>query len=147
MEFNLGNLKPWVTKAKKQTNAVRREAALRLFRSVVFDTPVMEGTLRGNWQCSLMSPITGEVEKKSASQVMADIELVLSGSHLEDDIYLRNNLPYAVVVEYGLYPNPPKGGAGKTKGGFSIKAPAGMVRKNIMRLDRIVAAAVRSQRI
>lgn len=35
------------------------------------------------------------------------------------------------TIEYGLYPNPPKGGEGKTEGGFSKKAPEGFIRISI----------------
>ena len=47
---------------------------------------------------------------------------------------MANNLPYARVVEYGGYPNPPKSPTGKTVNGFSKLAPAGMVRINIRKL-------------
>ncbi|WP_077929219.1 HK97 gp10 family phage protein [Wohlfahrtiimonas populi] len=35
---------------------------------------------------------------------------------------------YAHIVEYGLYPNPPKNPTGKTQNGFSIQAPKGYAR-------------------
>jgi hypothetical protein len=41
-------------------------------------------------------------------------------------IILFNNQPYAEVIEFGGYPNPPKGGKGKTIGGFSTQAPYGV---------------------
>lgn len=44
---------------------------------------------------------------------------------------ISTGVPYAPVVEYGLYPNPPKGGKGKTEGGYSKQAPQGMVRISI----------------
>jgi lysozyme family protein len=43
-------------------------------------------------------------------------------------MYLTNSLPYAMTIEYGGYPNPPKNPTGKTIGGFSTQAPAGVVR-------------------
>ncbi len=33
---------------------------------------------------------------------------------------------YAPVLDEGLFPNPPKKGTGKTKGGYSTQAPKGM---------------------
>ena len=144
MHYDLKDIGSWVKKAKNDTNKARREAILRLFRAVVFDTPVAEGTLRGNWQCSIARPIEGAIVNRSATQVMDEIQSILSGSKLEDTVYLRNNLPYAVVVEYGLYPNPPKGGDNKTINGYSRKSPAGMVRKNVFRFGQIADAVARS---
>ena len=52
-------------------------------------------------------------------------------------VYLTNSLPYAMVLEYGLYPDPPKFGSKKrgedgvavhVQGGYSMQAPNGMVR-------------------
>lgn len=133
MNFSLGNLNPWKKKAIEQVTRDRREIILRLFRAVVFDTPVLEGTLRGNWQCSMMSPITGPISKRVGNEVMKEIQSILDGSKLEDTIYLRNNMPYAYGIEY--------------YGWSKVKAPQGMVRKNIMRLNRIAAAVARSRRI
>jgi hypothetical protein len=44
-------------------------------------------------------------------------------------------------LEYGGYPNPPKSGSGKTAGGYSIQAPAGMVRVSAAEFGEIVGAA------
>jgi hypothetical protein len=46
------------------------------------------------------------------------------------------------VIEYGQYPNPPKGGAGKTSGGYSTQAPAGMVRVTVMEYEKYLREAV-----
>jgi hypothetical protein len=35
--------------------------------------------------------------------------------------------PYSGVIDEGKYPNPPKQGTGKTRGGYSTQAPRGMV--------------------
>lgn len=43
----------------------------------------------------------------------------------DETIYIANNLPYICKLEYGGYgDNSP---SGKTKGGYSIQAPQGMV--------------------
>ena len=105
---------------------------MRLFRAVVMDTPVLEGTLRGNWQASSVSPITSELGMRDSAQVFAEMEAVLSGARMTDDIYLRNNLPYAYPIEY--------------YGHSSVKAPQGMVRKNVMRLSQIAEAVKRGSR-
>lgn len=43
--------------------------------------------------------------------------------------------PYAGVLDDGLYPNPPKGGKGKTSGGYSKDAPRGMATPTIEKLQ------------
>jgi hypothetical protein len=63
--------------------------------------------------------------------------------------YLSNNLPYIAVLEYGLYPNPSKGGRTikgvhyglNTINGYSRQAPAGMVRINMARIQDIIRDA------
>jgi|DEB0MinimDraft_10_1074344.scaffolds.fasta_scaffold232447_2 hypothetical protein len=48
------------------------------------------------------------------------------------------NYPYSGVLDYGGYPNPPKGGEGKTSGGFSKKAPKGMSEPTVKYAEKIV---------
>lgn len=132
MDFSLRNLAPWRKKAINQVNTDRREIILRLFRAVIMDTPVLEGTLRANWRCSTGSALEGPISVRTTREVIAEIEGVLSGSKLEDEVYLRNNLPYAYPIEY--------------YGWSKVKAPQGMVRKNIMRLNRIADAVARSRK-
>ncbi|MCP4830936.1 MAG: hypothetical protein GY886_01835 [Gammaproteobacteria bacterium] len=48
------------------------------------------------------------------------------------------NYAYSGVLDKGLYPNPPKGGQGKTRGGYSKQAPKGMVEPTIKYLRREV---------
>lgn len=146
MIYRFSELGKWVTKAKKDLSKEKREIILRLFRAVIMDTPVLEGTLRGNWQCSVTHPKYAVIENRSVNDAIREIETVLNGTKLEQTVFLRNNLPYAAVVEYGLYPNPPKSGTGKTVNGFSRKAPAGMVRKNAMRFSQLALEVRRGSR-
>lgn len=145
MEFQIGNLEMWRDKALEAANRQKREIIIRLFRSVIMDTPVDEGTLRANWRTGVEKPITDPVVSDAWQQAISSMQGAVSGSNLPDTLYLTNNLPYAAVIEYGLYPNPPKTEGGKTSGGFSKKAPHGMVRKNVMRFNRI-AETVRMSR-
>lgn len=50
---------------------------------------------------------------------------------IPDGYRIWSNSPYIHRLEYGLYPNPPKGGQGKTVNGFSKQAPKGFVRLSI----------------
>lgn len=131
MSFSM-QLSNWTSKQMPRLQEERKEILMRLFRAVVMDTPVLEGTLRGNWQASSVSPITEQLGTRDAAQVFAEIEAVLSGARMVDDIYLRNNLPYAYPIEY--------------YGHSSVKAPQGMVRKNVMRLSQIAEAVKRGSR-
>lgn len=122
---------------------------LQALRGVVLKTPVNTGRLRGNWQTTIGIPAQGELERLSKnfggllnSEGLG--KLALLGAF--QITWLTNNLPYAEVVERGLYPNPPKFGSvvrtrrGKRRlkilsaGGFSKKAPRGMVAVTIAEL-------------
>lgn len=80
------------------------DAAVSLLTKVQAKTPVDSGDARRSWVLSKVSTAHYRVE---------------------------NQQPYIKVLEYGLYPNPPKGGKGKTVNGFSTQAPRGMVRISI----------------
>ncbi len=112
-----------------QTNKVKRQACLRLFRAVILDTPVLEGTLRGAWQCTTDQPAIGI---PNSSDPMASVAAVLGSSRLEQTIFLTNNMPYAYPIEF--------------LGWSHTKAPQGMVRKNALRFQQIVKDAARSVR-
>lgn len=84
-----------------------REAALLLKSKIEQKVPVDRGAaggLKGSWSLIEESPYS--------FQVVSDA-------------------PHAKVVEFGLYPNPPKKGTGKTVDGFSTQAPKGYARISI----------------
>lgn len=126
MSFSI-QLNRFHKKSLKQCEDAAREIQLRLFRAVVLDTPVLEGTLRGNWQLTKGTPANGTVD--GTSDPMPDIEAALRSFRLGETVYLTNNLPYAYPIEF--------------YGWSHTKAPQGMVRKNVLRLNRIAAAVVR----
>ncbi len=119
-------------KAKKTVVDVRRLTILRLFRDIVMDTPVDEGTLRANWQCNAVNPLTGPLSNRALEEVFSEMERVLSGGRPDDTVFLTNNLPYAYPIEF--------------LGHSKRKAPEGMVRKNVIRWTQIVEQTVRSYR-
>ena len=45
--------------------------------------------------------------------------------------------PYSGVIDKGLYPNPPQGGAGKTRNGYSTQAPQGIVEPTLKEAEKI----------
>ena len=119
-------------KVKKTVVDVRRLTILRLFRDIVMDTPVDEGTLRANWQCNAVNPLTGPLSSRALEEVFSEMERVLSGGRPDDTVFLTNNLPYAYPIEF--------------LGHSKRKAPEGMVRKNVIRWTQIVEQTVRSYR-
>ena len=104
-----------------------RKIALEIYGKIDLNTPVDEGTLRFNWQGGAGSPPSGTLsgEGSAASRILGDVKAWVP--YDGNPFWIVNNLIYAPVIEYGLYPNPPKKGKGKTINGYSTQAPAGMV--------------------
>lgn len=91
------DISKWAEKSGRNLDQVTRGVTLRLFSAVVRDTRVDTGRLRGNWQVSLDSPASGELERfqKNGGLVAAEAGQV-SGMALN---IMTNNLPYAEVWE------------------------------------------------
>lgn len=87
------------TGAVGKIERTRRGVFIKLAGTGIADTPVLTGRLRGNWQSSVASPLTGE-------------------------------LPLRPEFD----------------GWSCTKAPAGMLRKNVVRFQRIVGEAAREGR-
>lgn len=124
VELNLGVNNLW-----KNTNTAARRIQLELFRGIVLDTPVREGTLRGNWQLGINSYPEDTLD--STEIPLSRIEQSLRSFKLGDSSMFVNNLPYAYPIEFY---------------GTSGKAPDGMLRKNVIRLNSIAAAVMREVR-
>jgi len=54
------------------------------------------------------------------------------------------NYDYSGVIDQGKYPNPPKAGKGKTRGGYSTQAPKGMGEPTLTFIRKAVAKYIRS---
>ena len=109
---------------------VQRLSAFDLFAAIVLETPVDKGVLRNNWFAEIGNPNLDKLDTgdPSGSQAIARIRTVLEGVDISKDIFLTNNLPYAVPIEFD---------------GISGKAPQGMVRVNTIRWDSIVRTNTR----
>ena len=59
---------------------------------------------------------------------------------------ITGNYAYSGVLDRGLYPNPPQGGQGKTRGGYSKKAPQGMTKPTVKYLTSEVRKFIRRLR-
>jgi hypothetical protein len=120
--------------ATAKVDRIKRAVVLKLFGSVIQDTPVLTGRLRGNWQTSIAAPRVGELPLRGEQEAMTEISLAASEMRGNDlPVFLRNNLPYARRIEFD--------------GWSHTKAPAGMVRKNVARITRLVNEAVREGKL
>ena len=119
MSFD-SQLNAFVSGTEKKVERTVRAVKLELFRSVILDTPVDTGRARGNWQATLNSPATEEIENESMSVALAGVAANLG--KVNDVSFLANNLPYIEELEDGS----------------SKQAPAGMVRRNMARVQRLI---------
>lgn len=119
------DLKFFETRAFGETKRVRDAVTLKLATAVVQDTPVDTGRLRGAWLTNAGKPDTeSEPDTKSGSEAIQRAKQALAPAKPEESIFLTNNLPYARAIEEGR----------------SKQAPAGMVRKNVVRFQRLIDA-------
>lgn len=120
---------------------VRKTYAFALYSSIVKKTPVDTGRARGNWNISVGHDVTTEsTDTKPQYKNVDDVPEVKG----DESIFISNNLPYITKLEYGGYPNPPKGGKGKTINGYSKQAPEGMVGVTLANNKNIFDSAVRA---
>jgi hypothetical protein len=118
-------------KAGKSVDETGRAIVLELFGSVIKDTPVDTGRARGNWQTTIGSPASGVVDRDGAAPALSEMT-GQAASFGGNTIYLSNRLPYIYRLEYD---------------GWSDQAPYGMVRKNVARIQKIVAKAARDNKV
>lgn len=81
-----------------------RHASMSLLSKVQMKSPVDTGAFRQAWTVTEESPF---------------------------HFVVSNDKPYALVLEYGLYPQNPVNGKGKTVNGYSLQAPKGFARISI----------------
>lgn len=135
------DLAKYADKTAKRLDTVAYNATVLIFSSVVFETAIDTGRLRGGWQPSVGQgdyTVSYRLDPTGAF-VIEDIQTVVVGGELN---FLTNTVEYGYVLEYGLYPNPPKKGTGKTQGGFSTQTPYGMISPNLLRWNDFVQQAV-----
>lgn len=146
MSFS-SDIEGFAKRAGATVDETLRAVALELFGSVIKDNPVETGRAKGNWQTTIGAPASGEVDRLGDSAALAEMRSVTAQFSAGKTIYLTNNLPYIWKLEYGGYGTGP-GATEKTGGtGFSIQAPAGFVRKNVARIQQIVAKEARANKI
>lgn len=114
-------LTAFVNGSKDKIDRVVKDSTQVLFKNVIKETPIDEGTARGNWQTSVGQPKTGTIDRVGADVAIAEVM-----ANVPDEagqvVYLSNNLPYIRKLEYG----------------HSQQAPGGMVRVNAAKWPQIV---------
>jgi len=122
-------------KAKRSIEETVRLSTMEMFGRVLFRSPVDTGRFRANWNASYGAMDTTVSEETADPR--AKVHNAILSFPVGGIVYLANSLPYAMTLEYGLYPNPAKYGSKKrgerratihTAGGYSMQAPHGMVR-------------------
>jgi len=118
-------------KAVSAHNKITRLATLELFRGVILATPVDKGRARGGWTTSVGAPAASpdRLDPSGGSAVAEVVEKTPEGAG--QVTYLSNDLPYIMALEEGS----------------SKQAPEGMVKRNMDRVERMVDAAIRKNRV
>lgn len=108
------SLATFARKYEEKAETLVKAVALDVLKTIVLRTPVDTGRARGNWQVTIGVPATGRLERldKQGAAAIASGSSAVAGFKVGPTIWLVNNLPYAVRLEYG----------------WSKQAPAGMVR-------------------
>jgi hypothetical protein len=118
-------------KAGKSVDETWRAIVLELFGSVIKDTPVDTGRARGNWQTTIGIPASGVVDRLGEGEAVKEVSATAADFSGGKVIYLANNLVYIKSLEEGA----------------SDQAPAGMVRKNVARIQQIVKRAASDNKV
>jgi len=145
MSFGVG-----VAKYAKRVNLSLDKAVVSICTqattSIIKRSPFDTGRFRGNWFASIDKFSDETSETRSESVALSDgIAIAQKASgHI---FTLKNNLPYAMSLEYGLYPKTVKYGTRlkedrgvikfevRSTNGFSAQAPHGMVRITKLELE------------
>lgn len=151
-EFRQGrfalDVRAWAVKAKEKADQVLRATVSGLLNNLVTRSPVgnpegpppwkskpprgyVGGRFRGNWQVTVGDPASGTlpVVDPSGQSTVIRAQATINGVQCGPPIYIVNNLPYAIPLEYG----------------WSGQAPQGMVRLATLEFQQIVDEAARQQ--
>jgi len=126
-----GKLRKGVKYAKPLTKTEREQNFAT--NGLVAGQGYVGGRFRGNWQFSIDSPATEELDRidPSGSEAITALITQVQALTIGQTAYIVNNLAYAVPLEYG----------------HSSQAPAGMVRVTLANFQRIVDEAIRNNSV
>jgi len=91
------------------------------------------GRFRANWHLSIgvVENVTFDEVDPSGTETIAALVAAISDFTAGQMVYLINNLPYAIPLEFG----------------HSTQAPSGMVRVTVARFQQIVQEAIRNNQV
>ncbi len=120
------NLGAYKTRFNGRYGQFKKAVILKLFSAVIYDTPVDTGRLRGNWKLSMdegnypsaQPDLFDKVGGVTVAEVAAGIQQNVTPA--DQVVNLSNSLPYVNRIEY--------------EGWSRLKAPDGMVRRNVVRI-------------
>ena len=117
-----------------------RSTFIALSTSFVNTSPVDEGRFRANWFATGQQPSTKVTfnKDKDGSDTIKAITNVATSIEDWSVLTITNNLPYSEKIEFGGYGDGPL-----TSGGYSKKAPQGVVRINIKRFNQLLEKEAR----
>lgn len=114
------------------------------------------GRFTANWFATNSKP-SSQTTKSTTRDSMGNVAEKIKGVMKKyGTYYFTNNLEYARLIEYGLYPKSVKRGTRnkktgiyeiRTKNGFSKQAPKGVVRISIIRMNRDFLKITKSDKI
>ena len=121
---------------------VVKKSFIQLSTEIIETSPVDTGRFRANWLPAVNGYRIDTTESTDEVKAIAKVASTTNKYKLGDLVTLSNNLPYATAIEFGLY----KGEGSKIVGGFSKKAPEGVVRINIQKWQKYVDDNARKAR-
>ena len=119
-----------VNRVNRRIDTQIRKSTIELFGSVIKMTPVDTGRAKGNWQCTVGTAATSEIDREdgskrdSLSSSKAYEEVAKTVPRSGNVVWLANNVPYIRNLEYGS---------------SKQQAPSGMVRVSLERFGSIFA--------
>ena len=126
------DVRKFAVRAGESSDGIVRAVTLSLFNGIIRDTPVKDGRLRGDWQTTVGQPASGENSRvdKSGKAAMAEV-VAKTPAGAGQETYISNSMPYAEFIENG----------------GSQKAPEGMVKRNMDRIERNLKKAIRNNKV
>lgn len=119
-----------------------RELCQELTKIMVYRTPIDTGAAQANWQVGINRPDWKNTDAPNKNMIMVSEEKMklLDDVKITDTVWITNSMAYILHLEKGLYGDGPK-----TRDGYSLQAPAGMVSVTFaelrMHLQKAVAVA------
>ncbi len=113
MSFN-SDLRRSTKNISTRAEKMFRAKVLSICNSIIRRTPKKTGRLQGNWQASINTPKSSEIDQYSFDIV--SVEQTYTQLSNGDTAYFVNNLPYAHAIEHG----------------HSKKNPLGMMRISVL---------------